>query len=151
MTPEQRDIYDVRMDLGEAFGVNSGASVWACYLPPSGEGVTETPPLVLSGTRRLYIRQVKLSQWGVSAPGQPVGVVGWRMDGFVGEDIQAGMTVVNAGLAFTIGTLDLAQGFPSGLVTVTGVSPSTITYYFLLETGDALLLETADHLLLEAA
>lgn len=116
MTPEQQDIYDVQMDLGEAFGVNGGASVWDCYLPPTGKGITSTPVLVRDETRRLYIRPEKLQAWGQPLPPQPVGVIPYRMAGFEGEDIRAGMVMVNGLLAFTIGTLDALQGWPSGLV-----------------------------------
>lgn len=119
MNAAQRRIYNANMQLGALIGVNGGASVWRYYPPPTGKGVTSAPTLTQDGTIQGYVLQIDLSKWGQPLPPQPVGAIGYRFEGFVDTVVAAGAVIVDDGtgtLAFSIGELSSAQGWPSGLV-----------------------------------
>ncbi len=121
MTAQQQALYRAAMRIGRAFAL---AATWTLYRP-TGDGVTGAVTLVAQGSRTLYIVEEKLSVWGQPAPPQPVGFVPFKMVALIGTDVLAGDVVVSGAYAFTIGTLDQYQGFPTAIVTVTGMPVST--------------------------
>jgi hypothetical protein len=139
MTPEQRALYQSRLQIGRAFGL--GGRSWR-YFTTVGDGVAEDVFTYYRGTRSLYIVQTTAEKLGIAQPGQPVGQVAFQLNALVGGDVAAGgyvQSVSDDTLVFSIAAVDTLQGFPSGIVERTAlgsvITPASLRMQRGYETG----------------